>query len=67
MKSPLALMCLLTIWTAGCADSASVCPAFPPAGPGVADEFAAPPSKPATAAWYQRLKRLDEQLETCRG
>jgi len=66
MKSLPALMCLTLTLTAGCAPSA-VCPAFPKPGPGVADEFAAPPQKPATKDWYQRLKRLDEQLQVCRG
>jgi hypothetical protein len=67
MKSLPVLMCLPLILTAGCGNGVSVCPTFPAPGPGVADEFAAPPAKPATGAWYQRLKRLDEQLEVCRG
>ncbi|MGK9234792.1 hypothetical protein KXS07_23795 [Inquilinus limosus] len=52
--------------TAGCAPS-GVCPSFPRPGAGVADELAALPPKPATRAWYQDLKRLDEQLQACRG
>lgn len=60
-------MCLMASLTTGCGNGASVCPAFPPAGAGVADEFAALPPQPATRAWYQDLKRLDEQLQACRG
>jgi hypothetical protein len=65
MKSLPALMLATLTLTAGC--GSSVCPVFPVPGPGVADEFVAAPEKPATRAWYQRLKRLDEQLEVCRA
>jgi hypothetical protein len=67
MKLLPALTLLILSLSSGCADSSGVCPPFPAAGPGVADEFTAPPEKPATKAWYQRLKRLDEQLQVCGG
>jgi hypothetical protein len=44
----------------------TTCPAWPAAGPAVAEELQPPAKYPATWGWIARLATLRDQLEACR-
>jgi hypothetical protein len=58
---------LLACATAACsAPPVTTCPAWPAAGPAVAEELQPPAKYPATWGWIARLATLRDQLEACR-
>lgn len=75
LKSPLALLSIVTLCFSGCVTAPSdppavihACPAWPVAGPLVADELSTLPADrfPALWEWLGRLAKHRDQLEVVR-